>query len=313
MCPQDVTATKPDTAPSADDAAMREAIAPAGAASPKVPHVVIEPRRGLSALGLQESWSYRDLLLTLAGRDVKLRYKQTALGVSWVVLQPLLAAGIFSVVFGTIAKLPSGDVPYFLFSFAGLLGWNAFNGTLTKASACVVENAGLVSKIFFPRLILPLSTVFSTLIDFGVSLCMMAVLMICYGIAPTAAMLLIPVWLVLLVLLAVGLGLFTSALMVPYRDLRYVIPVLMQFLLYASPVAYSLSALREQGRVSPKVLEWLYFNPLSGLLEAFRWSVLGRGHVNWGMVGYSAVCVVVVFVFGAYSFKKMERKFADVI
>jgi lipopolysaccharide transport system permease protein len=270
-------------------------------------HLVIEPRSGWSALHLLELWQYRDLLLTLAGRDVKLRYKQTALGVLWVLLQPLLAAGIFAVVFGKVAKLPSDGLPYFLFAYAGLLGWNAFNSTLTKASACVVENAQLVSKIFFPRLILPLSTVFSTLIDFAVALALLAVMMVIYGITPTLGILLLPLWLLLLILLAVGIGLYTSALMVPYRDLRYVIPVLMQFLLYASPVAYAVSAVPQNLRF------WFYLNPVSGLLEAFRWSVLGCGQLNWGAVGYASVCVVFVFIFGAYSFKKMERKFADVI
>jgi lipopolysaccharide transport system permease protein len=218
-----------------------------------------------------------------------------------------MAAGIFAVVFGKIAKLPSDGLPYFLFAYAGLLGWNAFNSTLTKASACVVDNAQLVSKIFFPRLILPLSTVFSTLIDFAVALALMAVMMVMYGIHPTLGILLLPLWLLMLILLAVGVGLYTSALMVPYRDLRYVIPVLLQFLLYASPVAYAVSAVPERLRF------WFYLNPVSSLLEAFRWSLLGRGQLNWGAVGYAAACVVFAFIFGAYSFKKMERKFADVI
>lgn len=271
------------------------------------PYLVIQPRSGWSALHLLELWQYRDLLLTLAARDVKLRYKQTALGVVWVLLQPLLAAGIFTFVFGNVAKLPSDGLPYFLFAYAGLLGWTAFSSTLTKASACVVDNSQLVSKVFFPRLILPLSTVFSTLIDFAVAFAMMAVMMVIYGIAPTWGILLIPLWLLMLILLAVGFGLYTSALMVPYRDLRYVIPVLTQFLLYASPVAYAVSAVPE------KLRPWFYLNPISGLLEAFRWSLLGRGDLHWGAVGYAAGCVVVVFLFGAYAFKKMERKFADVI
>jgi lipopolysaccharide transport system permease protein len=270
-------------------------------------HLVIEPRSGWSALHLLELWQYRDLLLTLAGRDVKLRYKQTALGVIWVILQPLLAAAIFAFVFGKVAKLPSDGLPYFLFAYAGLLGWNAFNSTLTKASACVVDNSQLVSKVFFPRLILPLSTVFSTLIDFAVALIFMAVMMVFYGITPTLGILLVPLWLLMLIMLAVGVGLYTSALMVPYRDLRYVIPVLMQFLLYASPVAYSVSVVPQNLR------PWFYLNPICGLLEAFRWSLLGCGQLNWGLVAYSAGCVVVAFLFGAYSFKKMERRFADVI
>ena len=205
------------------------------------PYLLIEPSRGWAALNVKELWQFRDLLTTLAARDVKLRYRQTALGAVWVILQPLLAAGIFAVVFGKVAKLPSDGVPYFLFAYAGLLGWNAFNSTLTKVSTCLIQNSALVSKVFFPRLVLPLSTVFSTLVDFGVALAMMAVLMVLYGVVPSLSLLLLPFWLLLTLLLAVGAGLYAAALMVSYRDVQYVLPVVTQFLLYASPVAYALS------------------------------------------------------------------------
>lgn len=271
------------------------------------PHLTIKPRRGWQALDARELWQFRDLLLTLAQRDVKLRYRQTALGVLWVLLQPLLAAGIFSFVFGKVAKLPSDGVPYFVFSFAGLLGWNAFSSTLTKCSGCLIQNSQLVSKVYFPRLVLPLSTVFSTLIDFLVALAMMAVLMVAYHVIPHWGLLLLPLWLALIVLLAVGLGLVASALTVSYRDVQYVLPVVTQFLLYACPVAYAVSAV-------PAHLRALYFlNPLSGLLDAFRWSLLGRGNLHGSYIVYSIACVCVIFVWGAYSFKAMERKFADVI
>jgi lipopolysaccharide transport system permease protein len=271
------------------------------------PHLVIEPRSGWSALNLVEVWQYRDLLFTLAERDVKLRYKQTALGVMWVVLQPLLAAGIFAIVFGRIAKLPTDGMPYFVFSFAGLLGWNAFNSTLTKSSACIVQNRPLVSKVYFPRLVLPLSTILSTLIDFAVAMGLMVAMMAWYGVAAHWGIMLLPLWLVLLITLAVGIGLYTSALMVSYRDLQHVIPVLLQFLLYATPVAYSMSAVPERWR------GFFLFNPLTSLLEGFRWSLLGRGQVHWGWVAYSVACVAVTFVGGAFAFKRMERRFADVI
>ena len=176
------------------------------------PHLRIRPTNGWSALALRETWQFRDLLFSLAGRDLKLRYKQTALGVIWVVLQPLMAAGVFSFVFGKVAKLPSDGKPYFLFSFAGLLGWNLFNNTVAKTSACLTGNSQLISKVFFPRLVLPLSTVPSTMVDFGVSAAMMAVLMIVYGVAPSAALLLLPVWMILLLLLSLGIGLCVAAL-----------------------------------------------------------------------------------------------------
>jgi len=275
--------------------------------SPK-PHLTIQPTAGWQAINLRELWQFRDLLLTLAQRDVKLRYRQTALGVVWVILQPLIAAGIFSFVFGKVAKLPAPTgVPYLVFSYAGLLAWNAFSSTLTKTSGCLLANSNLVSKVYFPRLALPLSTVFSTLIDFGVALVMMALLMAINHVVPTAALLLLPVWLFLVVVLALGVGLYTSALMVSYRDVQYILPVITQFLLYASPVAYSAALIP----VKYKLIFEL--NPLTGLLEAFRWSLLGTAAPNWNSVAYAAVVTVVVFVLGAFSFKKMERKFADVI
>ena len=271
------------------------------------PYLLIEPPRGWAALNVRELWQFRDLLTTLAARDVKLRYRQTALGAVWVILQPLLAAGIFAVVFGKVAKLPSDGVPYFLFAYAGLLGWNAFNNTLTKVSGCLIQNSSLVSKVFFPRLLLPLSTVFSTLVDFGVALAMMAVLMALYGVAPGLGLLLLPFWLLLTLLLAIGIGLYAAALMVSYRDVQYILPVVTQFLLYASPVAYALSTV-------PGKLRLLFFlNPLSGLLEGFRWSLLGRGTLDARSVGYSALVSLAAFVGGAFAFKRMERKFADVI
>jgi len=271
------------------------------------PYLVLRPPTGRQALDLGDIWQFRDLLLTLAGRDVRLRYRQTALGAIWVVLQPLIAAGIFSFVFGSVAHLKSDGLPYFVFSYAGLLGWNAFNSTLTKASTSLVQNAQLISKVFFPRLVLPLSTVFSSLIDFGVALAMLAVMLLVYHIAPTPGLLLLPLWLLLMLLLALGLGLLAAALMVSYRDVQYVVPVLTQFVMYASPVAYSVSNV-------PERLRAVYFcNPLSGLLEAFRWSLLGRGSLQTTALLYSTVFSLLAFVFGACTFKAMERRFADVI
>jgi len=275
--------------------------------SPK-PTLSIVPTSGWQAINLPELWQFRDLLTTLAQRDVKLRYRQTSLGVLWVILQPLLAAGIFSFVFGKVAKLPAPNgIPYLVFSYAGLLAWNAFSSTLTKTSSCLLQNSNLVSKVYFPRLALPLSTVFSTLIDFGVAFVVMIVLMLVNHVMPHLGILLLPVWLLLIVLLALGVGLYASALMVSYRDIQYVLPVVTQFLLYASPVAYSASLVPAKYRLIFEI------NPLTGLLEAFRWSLLGVGNFPLAAVTYSAIITVVVLVAGAFSFKSMERKFADVI
>lgn len=271
------------------------------------PLLKIRPPRGWAALALSDVWVYRDLLVTLAERDIKVRYKQTALGVIWVVLQPLIGAAIFTFVFGRVARMSSDGVPYMVFSFAGLLGWNAFNSTLTRASASVVDNSRMVSKIYFPRLILPLSTIGSASIDFAVSGVVMIVMMFIYHVHAGWPLLLMPVFLLLLFMAAIGVGLYTSALMVSYRDLQYALPPFMQFLLYASPVAYAASSV-------PASLRSIYYlNPLAALLEGFRWSILGTGQPQASALVYSVAVVIVVFLIGLFSFKRMERKFADVI
>lgn len=299
----------------------RESLAPempVSGAEPE-PHLIIRPTGGWQALDLRQVWQFRDLLSTLAQRDVKLRYRQTALGAVWVILQPLVAAGIFSFVFGAVAGLPSGGVPFIVFSYAGLLCWNLFSNTLSKASNVLVANSQLVSKVYFPRLVLPLSTIYSSLIDFGVAAAMLAVLMVIFGVVPGWGLLLLPLWMALTLLLAIGCGLYLSALMVSYRDVQYIVPVMMNFLLYASPVAYSISTVLNKisGKLSPEMSIWagraFLANPMAGLLEAFRWSILGGQEPIWGAVIYSALCSVALFVGGAFAFKKMERRFADVI
>jgi lipopolysaccharide transport system permease protein len=271
----------------------------------------LKAKPGWQALNVRELWQFRDLLTTLAQRDVKLRYRQTAVGALWVVLQPLLAAGIFSLVFGKLASFPSDGVPYFVFSYAGLLGWNVFSGTVVKVSASLVQNSNLISKVYFPRLILPLSMMFSTLIDFAVAFTLLPVLMVIGHVAPGLALLTLPLWFGLLLLLALGIGMYAAALAVTYRDVQYVIPVLMQFLLYASPVAYPLTF--ALAKLPPSFRSFYFLNPLAGLLQGFRWSLLGHGSLPIVPVVYSAAFSVLVFLGGAYAFKKLERKFADVI
>ena len=282
----------------------------AGTAAPapsRKPLIRIRPPSRWAPINVREMWHFHDLLTTFAMRDVKLRYRQTILGAAWVILQPLAGAGIFSVVFGRVAHLSGDGVPYFLFSYVGLLGWNVFASTVNKSSISLVAGAGLISKIYFPRLILPLAVVFSTAIDFGVALVMGVVLMVTNHISPGPAIALLPVWFLLLLLMALGVGLICSALNVSYRDIGYIVPVAVQFLLFAAPVAYSVKSV-------PKSLHLFYaLNPLTGLIEGFRWSVLNTSAPHWGWVIYSVITSVGVFVIGAYAFKSLERKFADVI
>jgi lipopolysaccharide transport system permease protein len=271
----------------------------------------IRATSGWKALDFAGVWRYRDVLLAIAGRDVKLRYKQTFLGIAWVLLQPLLAAGIFTFVFGFIAKMPSDGKPYFIFSYAGLLGWNLFSNTVTRTSTSLISNSQMISKIYFPRLVLPFSTVPSTLLDFGVSLGMFVVFMLVYRLPVGWPLLLFPVWLVLLLMLSCGVGLWSSALSVSYRDVQYILPVVMQFLLYGSPVAYSLAY--SLSKLPPHLRVFLNLNPLSSLLEAIRWSLLGSDSPDWRFVAYSAAVCILTLITGAFIFKRMERQFADVI
>jgi lipopolysaccharide transport system permease protein len=271
------------------------------------PYRTIRPRSGWQALNLRDLWKARELLLTLATRDVKLRYRQTVLGVLWVVIQPILAATIFSLVFGRIANLPSHGIPYFIFAYTGLLAWNAYQTTLTRVSGCIVQNNHVIVKVSFPRLVLPISTVLSVIIDFAVALLVLLVLILINGIRPGAGVLLLPVWLFLILLLALGVGLAAATLMVIYRDVQYVIPVIIQLWLYASPVAYGAAAVPAQFRA------FYFLNPLSALLEAFRWSLLGRGEMRWEYIAYSAAFSFIVFICGALIFKRLEPGFADVI
>jgi lipopolysaccharide transport system permease protein len=275
------------------------------------PHLVIEPVSGFRSLRLHDLWEFRDLLFTLGMRDVKLVYKQTLLGVAWVVMQPLIGAGIFTFVFGMLADMPSGKLPYFAFSFAGMLGWTLFSATLNGSSMVMVTNSHLVSKIYFPRLILPLSSAFQPVVNFGVSLGLMAAILVVYQINPGIQILLMPIAAALLLMFALGIGFWCSSIMVRYRDLRFVIPVAVQFLLYASPVGYSLAAITE--KVPLKYQTAYMLNPLASLTEFFRWTLLGEGTLSPLWMTYSILVAITVFVAGAFAFRRAERGFADII
>ena len=263
--------------------------------------------RGWAALNLRELWHYRDLLTILAQRDVKLRYKQTLLGVAWVVLQPLVASLIFAVIFGLFARLPSDGVPYLLFVFTGMLPWNYFSGALQRAGNSLIGDARLISKVYFPRLIIPLASTFAVLIDFLVSLAVFFVLMFFYRYGLSWQIVALPFFLLLTTLCAVGVSLWLSALNVQYRDFMYALPFLIQVWMFASPVVYSSSLIPERWR-------WLYaLNPAVGFIEGFRWSLLGQSTLDWWMVACSTLISLLAFVSGAFFFRRVERTFADVI
>lgn len=251
-----------------------------------------------------ELWEYRDVLVMLAVRDVKLRYKQTALGVAWVVLQPLVAGVIFAVIFGRFAGLPSDGQPYLLFVFAGLLAWHLFAGVLQRAGNSLVGEAKLITKVYFPRLLIPAAAAAAALVDYVVSLLVMAALLAWFGVAPGGELVLLPVATLLTLALAVGISLWVAALNVRYRDFMYAFPFLIQVWMYASPVVYGVGLIPERWRAV------FALNPLVGLIEAHRWALLdGTGSLTW--LAGSAVAAGVALASGAWFFRRVERDFAD--
>lgn len=271
-----------------------------------VPRTVIEPARGWQAIELRDLWRYRELLYFLTWRDVKVRYKQTLLGAAWAVLQPLLTMVVFSVIFGQLAKLPSDGIPYPIFTYTALLPWQLFAFALSNSSNSLVGGQNLVSKVYFPRLVIPVASVLPALVDFAISFVVLLGMMVYYQVPLTARVLALPLFLLLALGSALGVGLWLSALNVEYRDVRYVVPFLTLFWQYATPVAYSSSLIPAQWRL-------IYgLNPMTGVVEGFRWALLGKGDVG-GLLWVSIIIIMVLLVTGLAYFKRMEATFADVI
>jgi lipopolysaccharide transport system permease protein len=270
------------------------------------PLITIEPQHGWVSLDLLDLWRYRELLLLLTWRDIKVRYAQTMLGASWAILQPLLTMLVFSVIFGQLAKLPSDGIPYPIFTYVALLPWQLFSFSLTNSSNSLVGSQNLVSKVYFPRLVIPIASVLPGLVDFAFSFVVLVGMLIYYQIPLTLRILSLPLFLVLAVASALAVGLWLSALNVEYRDIRYVVPFLTLFWQYATPVAYSASLIPEKWRL-------LYgLNPMTGVVEGFRWALLGSGRID-GMIWVSVGIIIFILVSGLAYFKRMEATFADVI
>ena len=267
----------------------------------------IEPSHGRLSLKLWELWEYRELLYFLIWRDIKVRYKQTVIGAAWAVVQPLMTMIVFTVIFGNFAKIPSDGLPYSIFAYTALLPWNLFAGALQRSSTSVVGSSHLISKVYFPRLIVPLSANFSGIVDFAIGFLIFLGMMFWFGIAPTWRVLTLPLFLLLTLMTALAVGLWLSALDAMYRDVGYTVPFLTQIWLYASPVAYPVSLIPEKWRL-------LYsLNPMAGVIEGFRWALLGKQSPAFGVIAISAVMVVALLVGGVVFFKRMERTFADVV
>jgi len=268
---------------------------------------VIEPKKGWIPVDLKELWNYRELFYFLIKRDIKVRYKQTVLGGLWAIIQPFLTMIVFTIFFGRLAKMPSDGIPYPIFVYSGLLPWTYFANALTSSGNSLVGNANLITKVYFPRLIVPASVALAGLLDFFIAMLVLLVMMIYYHFIPGADICLFPFLVGLTFLCAVGAGLWLSALNVQYRDIRYVIPFLVQLWMFVSPVIYPVSMLDKKYR-------WLLsLNPMGGVIKAYRTSILGHMPVDWFLLGISTIIILIIFVSGLYYFRRMENVFADIV
>jgi lipopolysaccharide transport system permease protein len=267
----------------------------------------IEPSRGWVSLKLNELWDYRELLYFLTWRDIKVRYKQTVLGIAWAIIQPLCTMLVFTLFFGRLANIPSDGLPYSIFNFAALVPWTFFANGLTQSANSLVGSSNLLTKVYFPRLCIPLATVLSGVVDFVLAFAVLLVLMLFKNITPTLNIIWLPFFLLLALVTSLGVGLWLAALNVQYRDVRYVVPFLTQFWMLATPVAYPSSLMNEPWRTIYGI------NPMVGVVEGFRWALLGTKTAPGPMLWVSVIAAVVLLITGAFYFRRMEKTFADLV
>ena len=268
---------------------------------------IIEPKKGWVPVDLREIWDYRELLYFLTKRDIKVRYKQTILGGLWAVIQPAFTMIVFTLFFGRLARVPSDGLPYPIFVYAGLLPWTYFANAVSTSGNSLVGSANLITKVYFPRLMVPASAALAGLLDFFIALFVLAALMVYYQFLPGAGILLFPFLVALTFLCTVGVGLWLSALNVQYRDIRYAIPFLVQIWMFLSPVIYPVSLIQDK-------YQWLLaLNPMGGVIHAYRASLLGHQPIDWPLLGLSALIIIALFLGGLYYFRRMEKVFADVV
>ena len=274
---------------------------------PALPTFFIRPEQGIAPLGLKELWDYRELLYFLTWRDIKVRYKQTVLGAAWAIIQPFFMMVVFSLFFGRLAHVPSDGLPYPVFAYCALLPWQLFAHALGESSNSLVANERLITKVYFPRLLVPISSVLGGLVDFAIAFVILLLMMAWYGIRPSWAIVALPGFILLAIASALGTGLWLSALNVRYRDVRYTLTFLIQLWLLATPVAYPSSLIPERWRA-------VYgLNPMAGVVEGFRWALLGKSEGPGALLAVSVVMVILVFIGGLFYFRRMEAEFADVV
>lgn len=269
--------------------------------------IILRPSRGWGALNLGDLWKYRELIYFLTWRDIKVRYKQTILGAAWAILQPFLSMVVFTIFFGGLLKVSSGDVPYPIFSYTALLPWGVFSKALTDAGRSLVINRNMITKVYFPRLVVPLASVLSGVVDFLIAFVVLLGMMVYFHVTPSSAVWALPFLLILALVTALGVGLWLSALNVIYRDVGYVLPFLTQFWFYITPVVYSSTEVPDKWRL-------IYaLNPMTGVVEGFRWALLNTENAPGPVVAVSAVIAVIILVTGMFYFRRMERTFADMV
>lgn len=273
----------------------------------QLPMIIIRPSAGWRSLDLKDLWQYRELLYFLAWRDIKVRYKQTVLGAVWAIIQPFLTMVVFSLFFGKLAKVPSDGIPYPLFAYAALVPWTLFANGLSQSADSLVGSANLIKKVYFPRLVIPISSVLCGLVDFVLAFVVLLGMMLWYGLVPTVNVIWLPCLLALTLVTVLGTGFWLSAMNVQFRDVRYTIPFLVQFWLFATPIAYPSSLLTEPWRTMYGI------NPMVGVVEGFRWALLGTETAPGAAILVSSFVAAVMFVTGAFYFRRMEKTFADIV
>jgi homopolymeric O-antigen transport system permease protein len=270
-------------------------------------HVRVRPATGWEGLALRELWEYRELAYFLVWRDLKVRYKQTVLGAAWAIIQPLFTMVVFSLFFGRLARMPSDGIPYPIFSYAALVPWTFFATALGQSTDSLVGSSNLIKRVYFPRLAIPIAAVLSSVVDFAIAFVVLVGMILCYGLRPTVNVLWLPLFLLLALVTALGAGLWLSALNVQFRDVRYTVPFLIQFWLFATPIVYPSSLLHQPWRT-------LYgLNPMAGVVEGFRWALLGTKTAPGPMLIISALAAFSLVLGGAFYFRRMEKSFADVV
>jgi len=271
-----------------------------------ISEIIIEANDGWQFINWRELWDYRDLFFFLVWCDIKTRYAQSILGVGWAIIQPVFTMIVFTIVFGNLAKVSSEGVPYAIFSYTALVPWTYFSTSLTSSSESLVTASNMITKVYFPRLVIPVAPVLAKLVDFGISLLILFGLMFWFGIVPSSASLAIPLLILLMVLTATGVGMWLTAMAIQYRDIKYGLNFFVSLLMYGSPVIYATSSIPEQ-------YQWLYaLNPMVGVIEGFRAALLGTNPMPWNWIGIGTLMALFFFVTGALYFKRMERVFADV-